>query len=523
MAMLWRFGLEMQTDRPSAHSPERSRLWWIAVILGSLICFVGVCVWLSSHRMMWDDEFDAWHLIADPSWRHAFASWNLGADGGPPLYYAIGRLIVMVTGPHPLAVRLYSAGCFWFAAILWTQILKRYFGGTVALCAVAFAFLCNVEFVDQLAQVRFYGQLLLAVTLAVWVALYLEQKQPAPRRCIALSLLAGVFLVISHPLGIIYSANIAAAQLLGKAPFRNRVAAVGATVLSWSALLIFLPGVRAGAQTTNWIQMPTFMGLLHFYNNHPLLFVRDRYVSVLLNIALLCLCVYACWWFLRHRRSEQLRGGSWWLFFCISFALLLTPIEFYIVSHLYKPLFLSRYLLPYSLGLAALAAAGAWLLSRRVSAATAKGLTVLVVVAVIGFAVLTLQELPLSPVSDLEPILRLAKSEPVVFQYDTEVLQAHYYTPSRAGNLYYVLFPLEPGARDTLTAIAAQGYEPELVLDSRFLNEHHEFLYVETPLQPRFYEQDLKGNPNWRSEYVDTINAGGFIVRVFRFTRVDHP
>lgn len=520
----------MQTD-PSTSSAatlgaspnQPSRTWWVVVLLVSLACFVGICVWLSAHRMMWDDEFDAWHLIADPSWKHALASWNLGADGGPPLYYAIGRVIVMFTGPHPLALRLYTTACFWAAAVLWIQILKRYFSGTIALGAAALAFLCNPEFIDQLAQVRFYGQLVLAFTLAVWVALKLEEKQPSRKRCITLSFLAGVFLVVSHPLGIVYSANIAAAQMLGRSPLRNRVAAVAGTVVSWSALLIVLRGMIAGAQTTNWLQMPSFMALVHFYNNHPLLFARERYLSVSLNIALLCLIAYTCWWFLRHRNSAQLRSGSLWLYFCVAVAILLTPVEFFIVSHLYKPLFLPRYMLPYTLGFAALAAAGTWLLARRVSAKVSKGLAVLAGVAIACIAFLSVKEQALSPLSDLEPILRLAQSEPVVFQYDTEVLQTHYYTPSRAGNVFYLLFAPSPGSRDTLSAIAAAGYEPELVRDTDFLQQHDEFLYLETPLQPRFYEQDLKGNPDWHSEYVTTINAGGFILRVFRYTCVPRP
>jgi hypothetical protein len=210
-----------------------------------------------------------------------------------------------------------------------------------------------------------------------------------------------------------------------------------------------------------------------------------------------------------------------WLLFGISLAMMLTPVEFFIVSHLYKPLFLSRYLLPYTLGFAALAAAGTWLLAQRLSTETSKAAAALAGIAIAGIAVLTVQGQALSSISDLEPVLQLAQSEPVVFQYDTEVLQAHYYTPSRAKNLFYILFPPEPGSRDTLTAIAAQGYEPELVLDRRFLEQHREFLYVETPLQPRFFDEDLKGNRNWRSEYVGTVNAGGFALRVFRYTRID--
>ncbi len=486
-----------------------------------MICFAAIGIWLSSHRMMWDDEFDAWHLIADPSWRHALASWNLGADGGPPLYYIIGRLIVMITGPHPLALRLYSTACFWLAAVLWVQILKRHFGGPIAVGAGAFAFLCNPEFIDQFAQVRFYGQLVLAFTIAVSIALFLEDKRPTRGRCIVLSLFAGAFLVVSHPLGIVYSANIVAAQMLGKAPLRNRIAVVAGTVLSWSALLIFLRGMTAGAKTTNWLQMPTLMGLLHFYNNHPLLFARERYVSVLLNIALLCLIACTCWWFLRHRSSAQLRSGSLWLLFGISLAMMLTPVEFLIVSHLYKPLFLPRYLLPYTLGFAALAAAGTWLLTQRLSIETSKAAAALAGIAIAGIAVLSVQGQALSYISDLEPILKLAQSTPVVFQYATEILQAHYYTPSRARNLFYILMTPKPGESSTLGAIARQGYEPELVYDQSFLEQHREFLYIDSPLQPQLFERDLRGNPHWKVEPAGSVDAAGITLRVFRYTKID--
>jgi Dolichyl-phosphate-mannose-protein mannosyltransferase len=540
MAMVSPFGSNMQTDRRESMattrkhpvessgaihitSNEQARGWWIAVLLISFACFAGICIWLSAHRMMWDDEFDAWHLIADPSWRHALASWNAGADGGPPMYYAIGRLIVKITGLHPLALRLYSTACFWLAAILWVQIFKRHFGGTIAICAAAFAFLCNPEFIDQFAQVRFYGQLVLAFTFAVWVALYLEEKRPSLRRCFILSALAGAILVVSHPLGIFYSANIAAAQALSKAPWRNRITAVSGTVLSWGTLLIFLRGLRSGAQTTNWLRTPPVMAVVHFYNNYPLLFGRERYLSVLLNIALLCLIGYTCWWFLRRRNSAQFGSGSLWLLFCIAFAMMLIPVEFFAVSHLYKPLFLSRYMLPYTLGFAALAAAGTWLLTQHLPKRTSKGLAAVAAALIASFAVISVQEQARSSVSALEPLLRLAQSEPVVFQYATEILQTHYYTPSRAGNLFYVLLPPPPGERGTLNAVAAQGYEPEMVVDRQFLIEHSGFLYVETPSQPEFFERDLKGNPEWHSQYVGTVNLNAGKLRVFRYTRAVHP
>lgn len=498
---------------------KREYAWWIAVLCISFACFAGMCVWLSAHRMMWDDEFDAWHLIADPSWRHALASWNAGADGGPPLYYAIARLIVKVTGLHPLALRLYTTFCFWAAAVLWVQILKRYFGGAIAIGGAAFAFLCNFDFVDQLAQVRFYGQLVLGVVLSIWLALYVERKRPALGRCVLLSALGGFILVLSHPLGIVYSANIAAAQLFGKAPIRHRIAAISGTVLSWSGLLVFIRGVQAGAETTNWLKMPPFLSLVHFYDNYPLLLVTARYVSVLVNLGLLCLIAYTCWWFLRRRASAQMESGSLWLFFCTCVLLLLAPWEFFLVSHLYKPLFLSRYMLPYTLGFSGLAAAGAWVIGQRISDKNVRGVAAFAGILVAGFAVLTFKEQAVYPLSRLEPILRVAQSEPVVFQHPMEVLQAHFYAPSCARNLFYLLPPLAPGQRGTLNAVAQQGYEPEIMIDRQFLTDHREFLYLENPYDNSFYDRMTK-DPDFHSEDEGSVIVEGIPEKLVRFTRV---
>lgn len=483
-----------------------------------MLCFAAMGIWLSAHRMMWDDEFDAWHLIADPSWRHALASLNVGADGGPLLYYVVGRMIVAVAGLHPLALRLYSTACFWLAAVVWTLILKRHFGGIIAIACSTLAFLCNPEFIDQSAQVRFYGQLVLAFTLAVWVAMFVEENQPETRWSFTLSLLAGAFLVASHPLGIVYCAAITFAQLFGKTPWKVRRPAIAGSVLSWATLLIFLRSLRSGAATLNWLQKPNLPGLMHFYNNHPLLFARERYVSVALNVAGLCVILYAFVWFLRNR--SRLSSGLW-LLFCISVVLMGTPVGFWVASYIYKPMFLSRYMLPYTLGYVTLLGAGVWLLAGRFIARSPVVSALVAAAPLFAIAWVSITQQALAPVSNLEPLLKLAESTPVVFQYDTEILQAHYYTPSRARNLFYILIHVRRDQRGTLDAIAQQGYEPELVPDSEFLEQHREFLYVDSPLQPQFFERDLRGNTHWDVEPAGTVDAGGVTLRVFRYKRVD--
>ena len=502
----------------SAPAAKSSRAPYIIALIVSLACFAAVAIWLSTHRMMWDDEFDAWHLIADPSWRHALASLNAGADGGPPLYYAIGRMIVAITGLHPLALRLYSTLCFWLAAVVWTLILKRHFGGVIAIAAPAFAFLCNPEFIDQIAQVRFYGQLMFAFTMTVCVAMYIEETRPGARRSFVFSFIAGAFLVASHPLGIVYSAGITFAQLFGKTSRTTRMPAIAGSVLSWATLLASLRGLRSGSATLTWLGKPTLAGLMHFYNNHPLLFARERYLSVAVNFAGLCLILYACLWFLRNR--SKLSSGLW-LLFCICAVLMVMPVGFFIASYLYKPMFLSRYMLPYTLGYATLAGAGVWIAARRFIVRSPAASATLIALPLLAVAWVSVSEQALSPVANLEPLLKLAQSTPVVFQYDTEILQAHFYTPSRAGHLFYLLVPTRPGQHGTLDAVAQQGYEPEIVYDRQFLQQHREFLYVDSPLQPLFFERDLRGNPHWTVEPAGTVDAAGITLRVFRYTKID--
>lgn len=97
-------------DAPSpVMSSSARRMFSIAVLIASAGYIAFVSLYLSAHRMMWADELNAWNLLADPSWRHAFHSLNGGADSGTPLFYVIGRCLLAITGPHPVVMRFCSA------------------------------------------------------------------------------------------------------------------------------------------------------------------------------------------------------------------------------------------------------------------------------------------------------------------------------------------------------------------------------------------------------------------------------
>ena len=504
-------------------SKATARAFMIVALIASAAYFAFVCLYLSAHRMMWADEFDAWNILADPSWRHAFASLNNGADSGPPFYYAVGRCILAVAGLHPVAVRLYSALCLWLAAVVWVQILRRYFTSVVAIFAVALAFVCNPEILDQSAQIRFYGEMVLAVAVAVRIALWLEEARPSAWIWFAVNLLAGLFLVASHPLGLVYGAAIAFAQLCTKAPARNRIAAVAGTVLSWSELIIFYQPVKLADKMSTWLSMPDAAAVVHYYDNHPLLFAHYRYVSVALNLVLLCLAAYACYWFIRNQRWRSTQPDGLVLLFYIAVLLMLMPIGFAIMSHLHKPMFLGRYLLPYCLGLVTLAAAGAWQLAQRLDKRSLRKFALPLSVALVAFAYVTFMDQYRDPSSNLDSVLQLSQSMPTVIQDDAIVRQAHFYAPEKANNLIYVMLTPKPGQYATLYSIAQQGYEPALVFDEPFFRQHRKFLYVDGPWQPMVFNADLRDNPQWTSEKVTTVTIRGITYPVLEFTRTDNP
>lgn len=502
-------------------SKANARAITIVALIVSAAYFGFVCVYLSAHRMMWADEFDAWNILADPSWRHAFESLNNGADSGTPFYYAVGRCLLAVGGLHPVVVRLYSALCFWLAAVIWVQILRRYFPIAIAVAAVVLGFACNFEMIDQAAQIRFYGQFVLAVAVAVRIALWLDEKQPSAWAWLALNALAGVFLLASHPLGLIYGGVIAFAQFCTKTPAPKRMAAVAGTVLSWTELLIFYRPVKLADRMSTWLGMPHAADVIHYYDNHPLLFAHYRYLSVAINIALLILAAYACYWFIRNQRWKSDQPGGLNLLFYISAPFVVMPIAFEIMSHLHKPMFLGRYLLPYSLGLITLAAAGASQLAQRFERRRLAMLGVPLSVALLAFPFITFMDQYRDPVSNLDSVLQLSQSMPTVITDDGIVRQAHFYTPERAGNLFYVMLSAKPGQVSTLSSIVQQGYEPALVFDEPFFRTHRKFLYVDGPWQPMVFNADLRNNPRWTSQNAGTVTIRGITYPVLEFTQAD--
>ena len=308
------------------------RLWPLALLL-SAAYFALLCVYFSDHRLMWGDEFIGWFLITDPSWRHALGSWNQAADSGGPLFYLVGRGLVFVFGYHPLVLRLCSALCLWLAAVLWFDLLRRKFSTAPALFSCALIWLCDWWYVYYLGEVRFYGQLVLAVTVAAVAMIWLEDRKPQPAMCFALMFAAGVLLIGSHMLGVVYGACFAAALTLSRLPLWKRIAAMGGTACSWLLILLFRTALRTGANAYTWVSMPHVMDLVRFHLHTPVYLAVFPRASALINLLLGGIALAGGVIALRkHKRPTETDDGRR-LLLIFSVVLLLLPMGLFVLSH----------------------------------------------------------------------------------------------------------------------------------------------------------------------------------------------
>ena len=171
---------------------------------------------------MWVDELYSYNLIQDPSLRHMLAASGDQCDGSPPLYYLFVRPWAALFSTHELSLRLFSSVAFCAAFALIWNTLRRAFDFWPS--AVSLALVVGTSHVIRFenSNVRFYGILFALISLAVWLAVRLgERERPGPALLAANALTQGA-LVLCHPLGGIYGAAILAAVFAGDWLFLRR-------------------------------------------------------------------------------------------------------------------------------------------------------------------------------------------------------------------------------------------------------------------------------------------------------------
>ena len=338
-------------------SPRRPRLtrWDFAIMVAGFLFTLTITCVLSRGRIFWEDEMLGWMLLRDPSWRHMLFAYNQGADGGGFLFYLLGRGWLHVFGPSELAFRLFSSTCFGLAfAATWAAARRFYSIGLVAF-ALFNTWFFSPPFVAHMAEGRFYGLLVLGVSLAVWLALVLaDVRRPTPSRLYAAMFLVHALLTTSHLLGVVFSAFlIAATAVLDALEHRPRPWLYFAGAASWLLLLPEHANIAASARVGKphfWTKAPRLVDIVSVYTG------SSKEIALVLAL-LLCLAIFAL---LRSRPGWAHALRQAWArrrpVYAVLAAMFLLGVAFLVEGLVGTWLFNDRYLLPMTVAVAYLTA-----------------------------------------------------------------------------------------------------------------------------------------------------------------------
>ncbi len=333
-------------------------------MLAGFLLTLAATVVLSRGRIFWEDETLGWMLLHDPSWRHMVTAWKMGADGGGFFFYLTGRLWFFLLGASDLSFRLYSSTCFGLAfAVTWIAARRYYRTGVVAF-ALFNTWFFSPPLVMHMHEGRFYGLLILCVSLAFWLNLVLADLPtslsepvpvPVPVRWYAALFLVHGMLVTSHLLGVVFSAFLLGGLLATDlARRRRRPGLYLAGAAAWLLLLPERSNLVASANVGRphfWTKAPTKTDILMAYTG------SSKEITAVLAV-LFCLGVWRVWRS-RHDVPSAVLATAFQQrlpLYLSLFALLLVPVGFLLEGLVGTWLFNSRYLLPITVGTAYLTA-----------------------------------------------------------------------------------------------------------------------------------------------------------------------
>jgi Dolichyl-phosphate-mannose-protein mannosyltransferase len=348
---------------------HKMRVREILLLSCSVLSLVLSCIVWSSRKQEWVDEIYTWTEVNDRSLWHLLYAIQHGADGGMPLFYTTAWVWARAFGSGPLALRLYSCVAFCGAFVLLWRTIRRAYGARATAFGLLLVWATSALTLDLNAEARFYG--LYTLMVAISVAFYMrlaEEERPTPL-LLAGAMLAQAGLVLSHVLGILYGALILLALILFDASRRRfRLTVYLFHAAGWLALLVWLPAIRASmavGRPHGWIPMPTLSNIVASFNFQmwlvPILVVQQHYdgflIQAMLGLVLILVAVALLTVIVRLGRSlmsgsQQLHSDRQIPLLIVALSILTTPLVLLIFSHLVTPIYVRRYTIPGTIGLA---------------------------------------------------------------------------------------------------------------------------------------------------------------------------
>lgn len=139
---------------------------WLCFTVFSILILAST-IYVSSRRYLWWDEIISGLVAGSPDFSTVLKALRAGADGQPPLFYAIIYPLVSWFGNSELVLRLPSLIAFWLATVFVFLAVRR---RTNYVCAFVAAFvLCTSNSFLYATEARPYALVLLFASASFWV------------------------------------------------------------------------------------------------------------------------------------------------------------------------------------------------------------------------------------------------------------------------------------------------------------------------------------------------------------------
>lgn len=307
-------------------------------------CFVllAYCLYYSGQKNVWMDEVCSYYPAAYPAFTQMLSYINDTIVWGHHLYFTLLWLWAKIFGTSALALRLFSALNMCITISVFWHLLRRTYGTLIANITVVPGFLLSYLILNQAVEIRFYGFLIMFCALLTFWTVVTESKTEFAWKTALGQLFFHASLLFIHPFGILYSSlHLAAAIIYDYRRKTLRWWYYGAGAAGWLLWLPVLPtfiGQLQLASPNFWIQKPPFKSLQELFfsnmNLNTVYVVLLAYIFVLYRTSKISL-------------SQRPHDG---LLLTIGVLYLILPVAVWLQSLVFKPLFISRYLIGSVLG-----------------------------------------------------------------------------------------------------------------------------------------------------------------------------
>ncbi|HEX4006056.1 MAG TPA: hypothetical protein VHX60_07760 [Acidobacteriaceae bacterium] len=508
---------------PPPHATREDSLYrWFFPLLGVASLLIS-CVILSVKKQEWADEIFSRVELSDRSLPHLMSALTRLGGAGMPLFSLTAWPWAHLFGLSDLSLRLYSSAGMCAAFLVLHAALRRRFSARASFLGVAFGFFACLVIIDQNAEARGYGLYMLLCAMAIAQLLRIaETPNPSPRALILLALSqAGV--VLGHVLGIFFAGLMVLALLLAELPSRRlRWKVYFCAMAGWMALLPWLPAIRASlavGKPHGWIPVPGLGELLigvswWLFAGIYFPLTRGTTAGVVTGwfCAVFCIAGIVVAGVYALRAAAPQRRALYWL----GFTLLVAPIAFFVLSHLVTPIWVARYMIPSSLGMAILAASWA---DRNRGTAGVVGIGLSLVLLAMPIATAALEKCERLDVARIDQV---AAGRPVVCDWIRDFTVAYRYS----AHPDEMQFPLDwpaalkgpsaaVGAYHLMVNYRRDGYMSGSIVDVDSILSRSSFLVLDSS-ETNWFQVEIASDPRFIWKVLAQIDAKRRMIEVDR-------